>query len=323
MVFLAIETMAIAGLLMLALDMRAHARVEDLGGVNVWGYRGPVARQKQANEIRVAIVGGTRAFGWGEPASALPSLLRQIVMLTTDRPGHLLRPVVVINLGRLGALADTYPATLEQYTYLQPDFICLYDDLGERGAEFVAHASEIFELTGYEPILPLVLREKGMVWRFGDVTSGYTPAASPIPPGTSVLRGLSGRALMNAALAAGDRIAAGVTKRRAGQTSEDESPGVYADQMIAAIQSAHQHARGVVLVLSPAETPRQAERRNALMSRLREGAESRWRRIVDLGADKSLAGAAMRIDGWNYSSAGLTRTAELIAPALVDLVLAP
>ena len=324
-VFLAIEAMVIAMLLTLALDMRAHTRVEELGGLNVWGYRGPVARHRQANEVRVAIVGGTRAFGWGEPASALPSLLRQIVMLTTDRPGEPLRPVVVINLGRLGALPDTYPATLERYAYLHEDFVCVYDDLGERGAEFTAHPSEVFELTGYRPALPLVLREKGMVWRFGDVASGYASAAAPMPPATSVIRRLSGRVLMTAggALAAADRTAAEAMARRISRSTEDETPAAYADQMLAAVQSAHQHARGVVLVLSPAETPRQAERRNALTGRLREGGSTPWLRIVDLGADRSLAGAAMRIDGWNYSSAGLTRSAGLIAPALVELIEAP
>jgi hypothetical protein len=324
LVFLAIEMIVIAGLLMVALDLRAHTRVEELAGVNVWGYRGPVARHKQPNEIRVVIVGGTRAFGWGEPASALPSVLRQIVMLTTDRPGHELRPVVVINLARLGALADTYPATLDRYGYLNPDYVCVYDDLGVRGAEFVAHPSGVSVLTGYAPILPLVFREKGMVWRFGGVAAGYASPTSSIPAGTSVLRALAGRALMQAgaALAAADRTAANVMVRGIGHASEDQDATAYADQMLAAVQSAHHRARGVVLVVSPAETPRQAERRNALTSRLRQGGSMPWLRIVDLGADHSLAGAAMRIDGWNYSSDGLTRSAVLIAPALVELIVA-
>jgi len=45
---LVMEAVAIAGLLTLALDMRAHNRVERLGGVNIWGYRGPVMRRKAA-----------------------------------------------------------------------------------------------------------------------------------------------------------------------------------------------------------------------------------------------------------------------------------
>src|SRR5260221_11591502 len=115
---LAIEAVVLAGLLTLALDIYAHKRVEALGGVNIWGYRGPVAHRRGPNEIRIAIVGGTRAFGWGEPASALTSEVRRLIMLETDRRGGARRPVVVVNLGRLGALPDSYAATIEHFAYL-------------------------------------------------------------------------------------------------------------------------------------------------------------------------------------------------------------
>ena len=85
------------------------------------------------------------------------------------RSSNRLRPVVVLNLGRLGGLPDSYPTTIEHYSYLKPDYICLYDDLGVRGAVPTGGTSGVFELTGYAPALPLVLREKGMVWRYGDV----------------------------------------------------------------------------------------------------------------------------------------------------------
>ncbi len=123
-----------------------------------------------------------------------------------------------------------------------------------------------------------------------------------------------------AALAAADRVAARAMTRQTSAAADETSPAVYADQMFAAIQSAHQHARGVVLVLSPAETPRQVERRLALINRLRQETAPRWLRVVDFSGDTSLTSAAMRIDGWNYSSAGLTRTATLIAPAVLDLL---
>jgi hypothetical protein len=161
-----------------------------------------------------------------------------------------------------------------------------------------------------------------MIVRFGTVASGYAQAASPAPSGTSSIRDLSGRLLMTAgaALAAADRLAARAMTRQTPPSADDTSPTVYADQMIAAIQSAHRQARGVVLVLSPAETAPQAERRLALIERLRRETAPRWLRVVDLGTDPSLTAAPMRIDGWNYSSAGLTRTATLIAPAFVDLL---
>ena len=317
---LAAEALVVAALLTLALDIRAHARVQDAGGVNIWGYRGPVAHQPQPNEIRIVIVGGTRAFGWGGPASALPSVLRQIIMVTTDRPGRPLRPVVVTNLARMGALPDSYAPALEHFAYLRPDYVCVYDDLGERGAGFVEHASGILHLTGYTPILPLVLREKGMVWRYGDVSRGYVPASARTTSGPSALRRAAGATLMRtgAALATLDRSLARAMTRTASEP--DESVAAYVDQMTASLDTARRHARGVVLALSPAETARQVERRAALLARLAERKQAEWLRIVDLSADTTLTDPAMRIDGWNYTSAGLTRTGTRIAPALLDLI---
>src|SRR5205814_2324782 len=82
---LLVEALVIAGLLTLALDMKAHSRVERLGGVNIWGYRGPVMHRKASNEIRMAAAGGDLAFGWGVAASeTLAATVRQFVALSTD-----------------------------------------------------------------------------------------------------------------------------------------------------------------------------------------------------------------------------------------------
>jgi hypothetical protein len=315
------ETLVLGALLLLALDVVAHNRVQELGGVNVWGYRGPVAHHKEPNETRIAIVGGTRAFGWGEPATALASQLRRIVMLTTDQPGRALRPIVVVNLGRLAALADSYPATIAHYSDLRPDYICLYDDLGVRGAEVAGRASGLFERTGYAPILPLVLREKGMVLEFGDVNRGYAPAdARKIRARSPVRRAAAdGMTAIAATLEAVDGFIAPGAGRSRRQASAVAPPATYADDVIASIDVAHQHASGVVLMLSPAETPEQRANLAALDGRLAEQTRP-WLRVVDLGAHPELLDPSMRVDAWNYSSAGLTRVAELLAPAVLAFI---
>ncbi len=78
-------------------------------------------------------------------------------------------------LARPGALPDSYPETVDDFAYLQPDYICLYDDLGVGGALLREERSGVFARTGYWPALPVVLREKGMAWRFGSVRLGYRP----------------------------------------------------------------------------------------------------------------------------------------------------
>jgi hypothetical protein len=250
-----VQAFALAATLTVALDMYAHKRVEDLAGVNFWGYRGPVAAHRQPNEIRIVLVGGTRAFGWGEPGSALASQVRRLILLTIDRPGSVLRPVVVLNLGRLGALPDSYPPTLDHFGYLQPDVICIYDDLGVRGAVPEEGTSAVFALTGYAPALPLVLREKGLVWRLGDVKRGYAGVDSPPDSARSPLRRAAGSTLEAVAggLGAADRIAARAVVTRARRSAP------YADAMAAAIDAAHRHAKGVVVAVSPSDRGEQAE----------------------------------------------------------------
>src|SRR5689334_17167132 len=131
-----VEAAALLLCLLVGADLAAHRRVERYGGVNIWNYRGAVAHAKEPHEIRIAVVRGTRAFSWGFASSgSVAGAMEWQVTLTTDRPGELLRRIVAVNLGRLGALADSYAATIEQCAYLEPDYICLFDDLGARGAD--------------------------------------------------------------------------------------------------------------------------------------------------------------------------------------------
>jgi hypothetical protein len=315
---LVIEAVVLSALAVVVLDVVAHKRVEQLGGVNIWGYRGPVALQKQPNEIRIAIVGGTRAFGWGEPASALASHVRRIVMLTTDRRGEAVRPIVVLNLGTPGALPDAYPVTIERYAALQPDYICIYDDLGVRAATFEDRASGVAALTGYVPVLPLVLREKGMTWEYGDLRRAYAHER----PSAPALRRIAGRAAVLAGVAL-DRADRGLARLVDHSPVGASTSGSYERDLLAAIDAAHRRARGVVVVLSPAETPEQIARSRAVRAPLANlAAASPWLRLVELGTHPELIDPSWRVDEWNYGSAGITLVAESIASPLVSLITA-
>jgi hypothetical protein len=294
------QAIVVGALGLLALDIYAHARVQSVGGVNVWGYRGPVARSRQDAEIRIAIVGGTRAFGWGQTPDALGGEVRRLTMLSTDRPGAALRPVVVLNLARLGALADEYPAIVERYRKLAPDAICVYDDLGVRGAE-PRPRSAVFDVTGYAPALPLVLDEKGRRWRGhgGWIRGGVLEA------GAAVLRRTDG-ALSR------------LTSRSSARTVLDD--GAYVSAMTDAIAASKAHAMSVVLVLSPIESPLQSRNHDALAVALRPLARERWLRIVDLNDVPSLRDPRLRVDGWNYSAAGLAVVADRISAALLTVI---
>jgi hypothetical protein len=307
---LAFEAVVLAALATLALDLYAHHRVEMLGGVNVRGYRGPVAHAKAPREIRVAIVGGTRAFAWGQGGQALTAEVRRRMLLVLDRPGQPVRPVTVVNLARLGALPAEYPAVIERYASLRIDDICVYDDLSVPGAD--ATRSAIFDATGYAPALPLVLREKGLRWEFGDVARGYGDR-SRTNGEPRVSTRMAGRLLSGV----------GAAMQRADDRRLDRpalSAAEYSTTLMRALDAAHAQARGVVLALSPAETPVQREARAALLAALGARAGSiGWLRVVDFDGDTRLVDPASRVDGWNYGGAAITIVAERLAAALLSL----
>ena len=63
---------------LLAVDIYLHHRHEMNAGLNIWGYRGAVLDTKQDGEHRIAVVGGSTAFGYGVSwPDAIPALLEQ------------------------------------------------------------------------------------------------------------------------------------------------------------------------------------------------------------------------------------------------------
>jgi hypothetical protein len=306
---LVVEALAIGAMLTMTADLIAHTHVEGQGGVNVWGYRGPVAHQRQPAEIRIAVVGGTRAFSWGGAASeSLAAAVRWMVTLTTDRAGEQLRPVVGVNLGALGAGPATYASTLLHYAYLKPDYICIYDDLGRDPEVSRRRRSLVFALSGYAPALPLALEEKGMALRYGSVRAGYGDAVVREPGRT---RRTVGRVL----------IATGRTIRRVDESLPPVPPGDYVDGMVSAVNAARRIARGVIVAVGPAETERERQHLTALHSRLAAVLDrDRAIRLIDLTSAQALHAPGLFLDGYNYSAEGRARVAAAITPSVLELI---
>ena len=163
-------------LLLLGLDLFLHKRAERSAGLNRWGYRGPVVGRKQAGETRIAVLGGSTAFGYGVPwFEAAPAVLEK--RLRAERPEQ---PVSVVNLGFNNEGAYSYRFTLDDFSFLDYDVAMFFDGYNDlkgddgRNTALFRHDSPIFRLTGYYPILPLVFAEKAMLLRTGgDLKAGY------------------------------------------------------------------------------------------------------------------------------------------------------
>jgi len=299
---LGLEAVALAALLALSLDLYAHKRVERLGGVNIWGYRGPVMPQKRPNEIRLAFVGGSFAFGWGVAASeTMPPTVRQLVSSVLDRPGRSPTLVTAVNLGALGLPMRDYAARVKQFGYLKPDVIGIYAAVGEPGdgVHLPPADSAITTMTSYVPMLPLVLEEKGSVL----AARGRRLAGSILMHTGRVLRSQDAwiyRAFFN---------------RQAERALDEVSA------LEEAVDAALGLAPGVVVMMSVPGTARQHVATQSILERLasRHRTEPRVR-FVDLGRDPVLYEQRLRLDGVNFSVAGHARVAEQIAPVVLDLV---
>jgi hypothetical protein len=301
--WLALQLVILLTLAIVAADLAAHKRVETLGGVNIWGYRGPVAHQRQSNELRLVVVGGTRAFGWGEPASGTTvAAVRFELTRVLDRPGRPLRTITALNLGQLGATPNTYAATLAHFSYLRPDFIGIFDDLGDPGPNRPFDPSGILALTGYRPMLPLVLQEKGRV-------THLRLLGAPLE-------------YFGDALALADRGLARVTGATGtlAPATTTSSPDAYASAMLSAIRVAGAQARGVVVALGPIDSDVQRRNFDALRSRLTDLRDARWLRIVSLSDEPDLYDPSLRLDAFSFGASATAVAAQAIAPAFLELV---
>lgn len=297
---LAIEVLAIAGLLTLALDMRAHNRVERLGGVNIWGYRGPVMHRKAANEIRIAAAGGDLAFGWGvAPGETLIFNVRTLLALTLDQRGGRLRTFTAVDLGAIGLTPAEYAGWIQRFAYLRPDVVCLVPDARRHRSGNVSvqpdRGSVVFRTFGYAPILPLVIDEKGALMH-----SRMVRAAGSIA----------------AALA---RV--GAVTEDPSSVSGGESAAAYVGVIRQAVQTALANGSAVVLVGPPVLTADDAADRGALAQMVMAafGNEPRVR-FVDLGERAEMTDPAMWLGGVALSAAGHATAASYLMPDVLQLV---
>src|SRR5262245_29931620 len=124
---LAFEGLVFLGMGVVVADVRAHKRLEQKHGVNARGFRGRLTIHKIPHERRVAIVGGTAAYGYAVdwPTSLGPTLQNRLEQgwRKKYRDGDV---TGVVNLAELGAGASSYIETLRRYAYLAPEVVIVY-----------------------------------------------------------------------------------------------------------------------------------------------------------------------------------------------------
>ena len=339
-------TVALLAGVLLAADLYAHHRVERSVGVNRQGYRGPVAGRKQPGETRVVMLGGSTVFGFDvEWDDTIPAALERRLR---DRDPK----ARVINLGFISEGALAFVPTLESYAYLDYDIVCLYegynDVLGdaEPNRRLLRHSSPVFRLTGYFPILPLVLREKAMTLRHGSVAAAYeSERSAPHPsaaaaPGAPAPKTVFRPNVANRASALAMETTAAVTQsidRQLGRFSDldvsprHDGPGCaapwqhYCRAVAAAVRFALARQASVVVVSQPRllgeHAERHASQQRALAGMLQHDFSGEPRlRHVDASDAVDLSSQTVTFDGLHLNRDGNSKVAATLVEPIQDLV---
>lgn len=315
-------------LAILLADIYLHFRVQNLAGVNVWGYRGSAVGRKSPGEIRIVALGGSTAFGYGLPANeSWPSYLEGL--LNGGRSGDKYR---VVNLGAPGQGAYGFAFDLADYAYLAYDVVILYEGYNDLGRPMafdptpavVNHylwrrQSPVFRLTGYFPVLPLVFREKAMALRSGGQLDAAYRGEVHFSPGLAAR--MTASALTSAATVAeslGRRVGHLTDGAALSHAPLDTTSWTsYTDSVAKAVAEARKRGARVLVVTQPyvsdAHVAQQMALAAAIASRFGDDGGVRY---VNLGKVVDLRDSSVAYDGIHL----VARANRTIAEHLVNPV---
>ena len=322
--------MAVAALGLFALDLVYHWRLRDASGINVWGYRGPLLSRKAPNETRLVMLGGSTAYGFGHrPDQAIAAYLERKLNEQAASSG---RRFSVANLGGPGQGAFAFQFDLQDYEFLDYDVAVLYEGYNDLGRDDIAHRevpnllvwhreSPVFRLTGYYPVLPVVLREKSLTLLEGDGNESEREGKVVFRPG---LASKAAAGTLNAAAAVSESFG-----RQVGRLSDtpqalsvDEQCIPKWKQYCGAVRDAVSWALGrgkrVLFVTQPYASDSHVEQQanTVAMLKARFGDEPRLR-WVDLGRAVDLRDQSIAWDGVHLIPEGNELIAgQLVAPVL-------
>jgi len=320
---------------LLGVDMYLHSRVQNEGSVNIWGYRGPTIGRKRPGEIRVVVLGGSTAFGYGVPWSeAFPYYLEQ--MLNARAGGTRYR---VFNLGAPAQGALGLRADLADYEYLGYDVAILYEGYNDLGRIDLPNAvpprdepndllwrrqSPVFRATGYFPVLPLVFREKAMLLTSGgDLDAAYRGRAV-FRPGLAA-RATAGALKTAAALAESvgstiGRLTGDPALTAKGAALDTVAWRHYTDRVLDAVRFARSRSAKVIVVTQPYASDSHIAQQRALAQAIESAAGGdAGVKYVNLGLEIDLRDRSLAYDGLHLAAKGNERIASRLVEPVRDL----
>jgi hypothetical protein len=319
---------------LLGVDVYLHRKYEKSAGFNIWGYRGPAVGSKKAGEYRVAVFGGSSAFGYGvDWNESFPAVLER--RLAGRRAGPFER-FTVVNLGYNNEGAYSFRFTMADFLSLDYDVACLYEGYNDTMADprrpnvaVFRHDSPVFRLTGYLPIFPIVFREKAAAMLYGNASKLYgfgektvfhtgianRTAAESLRMAADVSDSLSRQ--LDRATAEAPRVITDVASTGCRSPWQE-----YCRSVLVATEFALQHDKQVLFVTQPYELgtvgERQREQQGEAAAMLqRRFANDPRVRYLNLGPSVDLEDPALSFDHMHLTPAGNARLAgDLVQPVL-------
>jgi len=316
---------------LLGVDIYLHTKFQKSAGYNIWGYRGPLAPRKRPGQYRVAILGGSAAYGYGANwDEAIPAVLERDL---AQQPGR--EPVSVVNLGYNNEGAYSFVFTLRDYLWLDYDLAVLYEGYNDMMADprrpnvqVFRHESPVYRLTGYLPIFPIIFREKAAVLLTGNIGSMYLDDKRTVfRPGLttrSAAEALSVAANVGQSL---ERQLGRVTAEPSRQVTDVASTGCrmpwqeYCRSTLVAVEFALEHGKQVLVVGQPHPLTFLRDRHVAQQGEVAAMLQRRYAgdprvQYLDLGDTVDLSDPQRSFDTMHLTAAGNT----IVAAALVEPV---
>jgi lysophospholipase L1-like esterase len=299
----------------------------DSVALNRWGYRGPVAGIKRANERRVVVLGGSTAFGFGVPPDQTfaAHLGRRLAEQRTT-------PVTVVNLGYVREGAWAFRHTLTDYAYLGYDVAVLYEgynDLRRSNTRAFRRDSPVFRATGYLPLLPLVLSEKARAIRYGGDLAARFGREDPVFRPDLADRAAAGALKAMAEVTRSLEQVLGPLSRDGEAAARPVPSGDvcaepfrhYCEGVAAGVEEALARAARVLVVTQPFVSDAHVEQQRHLAAMLR-ARYARDPRVahVDLGWAIDLRDPALAFDGMHLTPRGNAVIADRLLPPVARLI---
>ncbi len=316
--FVASTLLALAVLLLA--DLYLHYRHT----INLWGYRGPSAGRKQPGERRIAVLGGSTAWGYGLPwEESFPAQLERKIAARRRTDGGV--PVRILNLAFNNEGSYSFKYTLRDYDYLNYDLVLLYsgyNDLGNSPNLWVFRdQSPIFRWTGYMPLLPgfFLAKMNALKARVSNegARTGFVPRPTEEP--TAGNKNMTEEVAKSLEQQLGPL--SGADKARASPNGCAGEWAFYCQQMYETVSGVLLRGKRVIVATEPYISDRYVEQQRALSDMLKERFGSRADLVyLNLGGTVDLHDRSLCWDGMHLTEKGNEKIAEALVQPVQEMV---